>query len=234
MSEWCAVVTLYRRYWECRGTLAALHALRPGWPVVLVWACPEEGRRWWADREVFTGRVADVVERPPLPSDGGPTTGPESVNLRLGLTRAAELFPGRWCLGLAGDVTPLGLGLEVAEAARAAGERLCCCDWGQGGYHTNWFAVPLADPAVWPPVSPPDAADTLEMQWAKHLRPAGVAPALTTNAAGRVFRHTHASEAMPAFPVVPQTARADLPGLTRGRRRTLLARLVGRLFRRPG
>jgi hypothetical protein len=220
--EFVFVVSIYRRYHELCKTLDRLHELSPLTPVILIRAAPEPSLNWLFQGLEYHGWVTHILDRAEVPREGGATTYLESLNIRASLDFAATRYPTRWAFYLAGDVCVHPFGLEFLEDALRTSARLACCHWGNGSrtehvYHTNFFGVPLYYPITWPPLSPPDHADVLEVQWGDYLRNKGINPNLTTNAAGRVFAHEHRSESLLPFPASPCSCSSHIPGLTLGK-----------------
>jgi hypothetical protein len=104
-----------------------------------------------------------------------------------------------------------------------AGAGAVVCFWENGCvrheiWHTNFFACRL-DEAYWPPLSPPGADDTLEWQFGKKLmrdQPPGVEKSHNSN--NKRFVHSHRSERLPPWPVVPQAGGAGFGLFVRGRK----------------
>lgn len=224
-------MTLCRRYHELATNLPAnLEAFerelgyRPR--VVLVWARPEPGRLWLIRDLVARGLVGVVLGRPACPGerDDGPTTLPESLNIRMGLEYVREHHPDCYVVMTAADIRlqegtagffDHHVNREGCEAVVFHLDNGLCRD---GIWHTNCFAVGT-DERYWPPVSPPDSDDILERQWGRLLAERAL-PAVHSwhNYASRKFLHRHESESLPPAAAVGLHAGRAAPCLLAGRR----------------
>lgn len=168
------LLTLCRRYYELAKNLEKIYQLKGEFPsepdVVLVWAQPEVGRLWFLQELLASGKLTHVIGRPQLPDETGvSTTYPESHNLHIGLTYIRENYPpDSYVVVQASDVEPKAGVYHQINVLMQEGANAFAVHWANGVccndiWHTNFFSVCL-DPAYWPPVSEPDAADTLERQ----------------------------------------------------------------------
>lgn len=246
------VVTVHRRYHELASNLARLRELAGEFSeppdVVVVWACPDVGHLWFFQRLRAEGLVHTLLTRPRLPGEraDGPTTYPESHNIRLGLSWVRDHYDpaSAYALVMAADVRPNErLALKFVDDHVAAGARAVVLFWPNGCvrsdiWHTNFFAVCL-DERYWPPVLGEGDSDTLEWAWGKHLLRADLPGVVRGhNSRERRFAHRHESDAHPPWPVVPQAGDGAAPLLITGHlpwwRRALQRVGLLRPFRRPG
>jgi hypothetical protein len=226
------LITVCRRYHELRKNLEAVWEAAREFPcppeVVVVWACPEVGRLWFFQELLAEGKIQHVVGRPRLSGESlaGPTTYPESHNLRRGLEFILDTYKENFfVIGQAADVRPTLSGYRDAnQFMQTAGAFVCF--WPNGCvhtdvWHTNFFGV-CADEAYWPPVSGSGNADTLERQWGRQLADRHLPDVIKShNANNRYFSHTHESEGLEEFPFLPQSDANEVSCFITGRKSRL-------------
>ncbi len=166
--------------------------------VLVVWAEPTLHHLYLFKYLQKEGYIDYFVGRYKLPEPHvGGTTYPESHNIRVGLTWAKERWPtNSYVIVQAADVCPKpGLYKQIDGAMQGASA--CVCSWvntltSEPIYCTNLFAVSM-DEKYWPPISPPDNHDVLEVQWSRQL------PKESVVRLPLLFSHEHADLFLPAY-----------------------------------
>lgn len=229
MRKAVLLLTVCRRYYELvknidRTRELTLKELGYVPDVVVVWARPEVSRLWLMQQLLADGKIQHLVNRTALPEehDGGPTTYPESCNIRRGLEFVRQHYDttSHYVVMQGADIWPHEGTFTMINNNMVDNEAVLF-HWDNGCihtdiWHTNFFAVSL-DERYWPPLSPPYHADVLERQWGLNL----VRQQLSFihrwhNYNNRRFLHTHESEGLPLFQELPQTERSKLSLLISG------------------
>jgi hypothetical protein len=172
------LITIYRRYRELIKCLENIHELKKEFKespqIVVVWACPVLGNLWFFEKLIREGKINHLVLRHKN-NDGGPTTFPESLNLRLGLEFIEKNYEGQefYVIGQACDIFPNSGTYKLVDTLLHEKEKAVLFFWENGiarenVWHTNFFAI-SNDRNYWPPLSDKNEADTLEVQWGKQL-----------------------------------------------------------------
>jgi hypothetical protein len=246
------VITVYRRYHELAAAIERIKELAGEFEetpeIVVVWAQPEVGRLWLFQQLLESGAISCVLGRPRLPEESPErsTTYPESHNIRLGLNWVRDNYDPdtTYAVVMSADVYPnphQAFQFIDEHMSREKG-RAVVFHWPNGCvpvniWHTNFFAVCL-DEKYWPPVVEPGREDTLELAWGKQLAQRRLDAVLEShNSRDKRFVHTHQSEHLAEWPIIPQSIPHTALLLISGHLpwwRRLLERLhVLKPFRRP-
>lgn len=170
------ILTVYNRYFELVANLKRIHRNLMGeFPqkpvIVVIWANPDEDRRWVFEVLQRNKYIDFLIDRPRLEGEGGATTYPESYNLSLGLSFARNNFPNSYVIFQACDsffrpgvynfisAKLLEGKPVVATAAGFQGNLLC----------TGGFGILPELLEYWPPLVNSDSAEILEFDWKKKI-----------------------------------------------------------------
>lgn len=231
MRQAVILLTVHRRYYELSRAIARIHELSHEFAVppqiVVVWSQPEVSRLWFFDELTESGRIQHLLGRPALPGENekGPTTYPESHNLRMGLEFIRSTFPAQetYVIGQAGDIYPQAEHCyQYIDRLVQQGSRAVVFYWANGClnsdiWHTNLFAVPL-DEAYWPPVATPESQDVLERMWGLVLVERQLPDVVRNhNSNNKRFVHAHLSEQREPWPERAVCVDGELTLYVRGR-----------------
>ena len=204
------LITLHRRYHEFSLALKNIHNKKIFFKekpsIVVVWADPDNGRRWFIDNLLEQKLIDHVVYRYKLPNEDGnqPTTFFESQNIRLGLENVFRLYENAFCIVQAGDIIITEYGFYVMESEMLKGAEVVNFAWTNkhtsNAWHTNCFAI-SSNKEYWPPFADIDSLDVLEKLWYRECYGKRKITTLSNNN-NIIFKHNHISENMPKFPIV--------------------------------
>lgn len=204
------LITLHRRYHELCLALKNIQNKKIFFKqipsVVLVWADPENGRRWFIDKLIEEKIIDHVIYRYKLPNEDGnqPTTFFESQNIRIGLENVFRLYENAYCIVQASDIIINEFGIRLMQSEILKGAEVVNFAWSNrytsNAWYTNCFAI-SSNKEYWPPCSDMDCADVLEKLWYRESYGKRKITTLSNNN-NIAFKHEHISENMKQFPIV--------------------------------
>lgn len=205
------LITLHRRYHELELALENINRKKIFFKkkpkIVVIWADPENGRKWFIDSLLKNKLIDNILYRYKLPNEGNTkaTTFYESQNIRLGLQNVFRLYENSYCIVQASDICITEYGLYLMENEMNNGAELVNFYWQNkftlNAWSTNCFAV-KSNQEYWPPFCDIDCLDTLEKLWFKSLENKTKLKITTmSNNNNIVFVHNHISEKLNPFPI---------------------------------